>query len=141
MNVCDYMASGQLLFIGLGLYDEKDVSLNGLSEIKNCDKIFSEFYTSKLIGINKDSFKQTFGKDVEILSRKETENGDKILNSALNEKVVFLVCGDPMIATTHIDLRLRAIKKGINNENTLLKIPTEKAFISETLLNLSVSRC
>lgn len=107
------MATGQLLFIGLGLHDEKDVSLNGLSEIKNCDKVFSEFYTSKLIGLKKDSFKQTFGKHVELLSREETERGDKILNSAINEKVAFLTCGDPMIATTHIDLRLRAIKKGI----------------------------
>ena len=110
------MSSGRLLFIGLGLYDDKDITLNGLSEIKNSDKVFCEFYTSKLIGLKKDSFYKTFGKNVEILSRQETEKGDRILNSALDQKVVFLTCGDPMIATTHVDLRLRAIKKGIQTK-------------------------
>jgi len=114
MDVCDYMAPGQLLFIGLGLYDEKDISINGLSEIKDCDKVFSEFYTSKLIGLKKEGFDKTFGKKVEILTREQTEKGDNILDYALNEKVGFLTCGDPMIATTHVDLRLRAIKKGIS---------------------------
>ena len=113
MNVCENMAGGQLLFIGLGLYDEKDVSLNGLSEIKQCDKVFAEFYTSKLIGLKKKSFEQTFGKQIEILSREETEKGDKILEHASKENVVFLTCGDPMIATTHVDLRIRAKRCGI----------------------------
>ena len=87
MNVFDNMATGQLLFIGLGLYDEQDVSLNGLSEIKQCDKVFAEFYTSKLIGLKKDGFEKTFGKKVEILSREETEKGDKILDCASKENV------------------------------------------------------
>ena len=113
MDVCENMAGGQLLFIGLGLYSEKDVSLNGLSEIKQCDKVFAEFYTSKLIGLKKNSFEQTFGKQVEVLSRDETEKGDKILDCASKENVVFLTCGDPMIATTHVDLRIRAIRCGI----------------------------
>ena len=113
MDVCGSMAGGQLLFIGLGLYSEKDVSLNGLSEIKRCDKVFAEFYTSKFIGLKKDSFEKTFGKQVEVLSREETEKGDKILDYASKENVVFLTCGDPMIATTHVDLRIRAIRRGI----------------------------
>ncbi len=116
MDVCENMAGGQLLFIGLGLYSEKDVSLNGLSEIKQCDKVFAEFYTSKLIGLKKNSFEQTFGKQIEILSREETEKGDKILDCASKENVVFLTCGDPMIATTHVDLRLRAKRRGIKTK-------------------------
>ena len=107
------MPTHTLYFIGLGLYDEQDVSLNGLSEIKQCDKVFAEFYTSKLIGLKKDGFEKTFGKKVEILSREETEKGDKILDCASKENVCFLTCGDPMIATTHVDLRISAIKKGI----------------------------
>ena len=113
MDVCENMADGQLLFIGLGLYDEKDVSLNGLSEIKQCDTVFAEFYTSKLIGLKKNSFEQTFGKQIEVLSRGETEKGDKILDCASKENVGFLTCGDPMIATTHVDLRIRAKRRGI----------------------------
>jgi len=33
--------------------------------------------------------------------------------SAKRKKVAFLTCGDPMTATTHVDIRLRAIKMGI----------------------------
>lgn len=110
------MSDGQLIFIGLGLYDGKDVSLRGLNELRNCDKIFAEFYTSKLIDFDKNSFEKEIGKSIEILSRKETEDGDKILEYASNNNVAFLTSGDPMIATTHIDLRLRAIKNGIKTK-------------------------
>ena len=107
------MSNGSLTFIGLGLYDEKDITLKGLEEIKNCDKVYVEFYTAKLVGTDINKIEKTIGKSIEVLSREKTEKGDKILERALKEKVVFLTCGDPMTATTHIDLRLRAIDMGI----------------------------
>ena len=107
------MSNGRLTFIGLGLYDEKDISLKGFEEIKNCDKVYAEFYTATLVGIDIDKIEKTISKPVEVLSRDETEKGDKILKSAKDKNVVFLTCGDPMTATTHVDLRLRAIKLGI----------------------------
>ena len=110
------MANGSLTFIGLGLYDEKDISLKGLEEIKNCDKVYAEFYTAKLTGTDIKKIEKTIGKPVEILSRVETEKGDIILNSAKDKNVVFLTAGDPMTATTHVDLRLRAIKNGIKTK-------------------------
>ena len=58
MNVCEDMSNGQLIFVGLGLYDEKDISLKGLTELVNCDKIFAEFYTSKLVGLDKNTFEK-----------------------------------------------------------------------------------
>ena len=107
------MSNGRLIFIGLGLYDEKDISLKGIDEIKNCDKVYAEFYTATLTGADIKKIEKTIGKPVKVLSRDETEKGDKILKSAKSENVIFLTCGDPMTATTHIDLRLRAIKMGI----------------------------
>jgi diphthine synthase len=107
------MPQGRLTFIGLGLYDEKDISLKGLEEIKNCDKVFAEFYTAKLTGTNIKKIEKKIRKTIEVLSREETEKGDKILESAMKKNVVFLTCGDPMAATTHVDLRLRAKDKGI----------------------------
>ena len=44
------MSVGSLVFIGLGLYDEKDISLKGIEEIKNSELVFAEFYTAKLMG-------------------------------------------------------------------------------------------
>ena len=107
------MSKGRLVFVGLGLYDETDVSLKGLEELKQCDMIFAEFYTTKLGRFNKKSFENQIGKEIEVLSREETEKGDKIIDAATQNSVAFLTGGDPMIATTHVDLRLRAIKKGI----------------------------
>jgi diphthine synthase len=110
------MSNERLIFIGLGLYDEKDISLKGLEEIKHSDKVFAEFYTAKLAGTNIDKIEKIIGKKIKVLSRAETENGDKIIDSAMKENVVFLTCGDPMTATTHVDLRLRAIEKGIKTK-------------------------
>ena len=116
INNLKNMSKGQLIFIGLGLYDENDISLRGLKELENCEKVFAEFYTSKLVGLNKNSFEKKIGKVIEVLSREESEKGDKILKEALKRKVAFLTCGDPMIATTHVDLRLRAIDKNIETK-------------------------
>jgi diphthine synthase len=52
---------------------------------------------------------------ISVVSRKalEEESGQPILDRAKREKVAFLVPGDPLIATTHVDLRIRAEKQGI----------------------------
>ena len=110
------MTKKRLIFIGLGLYDETDISLKGLQEIKQCDKVFAEFYTSKLGHFDQKAFEKLIGKEIEVLSREETEKGDKIINATEQNRVVFLTGGDPMIATTHVDLRLRAIKQGITTK-------------------------
>lgn len=110
------MSKGRLVFVGLGLYDETDVSLKGLEELKQCDMVFAEFYTTKLGRFDKKSFESRIGKKIEVLSREETEKGDKIIDAAIQDSVAFLTGGDPMIATTHIDLRLRAIKQNISTK-------------------------
>ncbi len=63
------MSKGSLTFIGLGLHDEKDISLKGLEEIKNCSKVYAEFYTAKLIGTNINKLEEKIGKVLDILSR------------------------------------------------------------------------
>lgn len=39
-----------LYLVGLGLYDEKDISVNGLDAIKSADVVYAEFYTARLFG-------------------------------------------------------------------------------------------
>ena len=107
------MSNRKLTFIGLGLYDEKDLSLKGLEEIRSCDKVYAEFYTAKLSGTAITKIEKIIGKKIMVLSREETEKGDELLETAKSKKVVFLTCGDPMVATTHVDLRLRAEDMGI----------------------------
>lgn len=107
--------SGELVFIGLGLHNEYGLSLRGQGEAKSCGLLFAEFYTNPMPGLNMKNLSKLVGKMVTVLSRSEIEEHakDTILSKAATGKVGFLVPGDPMVATTHVDLRLRAHKAGI----------------------------
>ncbi|WP_455368467.1 diphthine synthase [[Eubacterium] cellulosolvens] len=104
-----------LTFIGLGLHDERSISLQGLEEAKKATYVFAEFYTSYMPAIKISNLERLIGKQVKILSRKEVEENaqEKILVYAKKCPCVFLTPGDPNIATTHVDLRLRAENEGI----------------------------
>ena len=99
---------GELVFVGLGLYDEKGIPLRGLDEARSADVVFAELYTSSLAGATIESVERLIGKKIRTLTRADVEDGGTILEAAARQKVAFLVVGDPMAATTHVDLRLRA---------------------------------
>ena len=105
----------ELFFIGLGLNDEKGITVKGLEETKTADTVFMETYTSLMPDFNLERFEVLCGKKIQIVSRHnlEEENGATILQAALKGKAVFLVPGDPFIATTHVTLRIDAEKQGI----------------------------
>jgi diphthine synthase len=104
---------GEIIFIGLGLYDAKDISVKGLETAKECDSLFAEFYTARLSGTSTSEIQELVGKEIEVLDRERFEQGDVIINAAKENKVGVLVAGDPMTATTHVSLRLRARNEGI----------------------------
>ena len=104
---------GELVFIGLGLHDEKGITLRGLEEARSAEVVFMELYTSGLAGATLGSVERLIGKKIRRLSRTEVEDGRLILEAAAKQKVAFLVVGDPMAATTHVDLRLRAASVNI----------------------------
>ncbi len=99
---------GELVFIGLGLHDEKDITLRGLEEARAADVVYAELYTSGLAGTSLASIERLVGQPIRKLTRGDIEDGRTILEAASRQKVAFLVVGDPMAATTHVDLRLRA---------------------------------
>jgi diphthine synthase len=105
----------ELVFVGLGLNDEKGITLQGLEETKTADEAFMETYTSLMPNFSLERFEALCGKKIQIISRRdlEEENGKVILQAAKLGKTVFLVTGDPFIATTHVTLRIDAEKQGI----------------------------
>ncbi len=105
---------GELIFIGLGLYDEKDISVKGKELVKSADYVFCEFYTSQLAGADLETIKKELGIDIRMLSREEVESKAIPLEAASKGRTVFLTAGDPMAATTHVDLRLRAQDRGLS---------------------------
>lgn len=105
-----------LYMIGLGLSDEKDISVRGFETVKNCDFIYLESYTSKL-QCDVSKLEKLYEKEIIIADRGVVEKkADEMLDKAKDKNVAFLVIGDPMCATTHIDLRLRAKEKDIKVE-------------------------
>jgi diphthine synthase len=107
------MTQGSLTFIGLGLYDEQDMSLKALQNIKQADFVFAEFYTSILSGSTIEKLEQICERKITVLSREELEKATSLIFKSKNHTVALLVGGDALTATTHVDLRIRAIKEGI----------------------------
>lgn len=102
-----------LYLVGLGLADEKDVSLKGLEVIKKCQHVILENYTS-ILHCGVERLEVLYGRPVEVAGREAVEcYAEQILDRAVNEDVAFLVVGDPFGATTHSDFLLRAQRRGI----------------------------
>ncbi|PBK71224.1 Diphthine synthase [Armillaria solidipes] len=99
--------------IGLGLCDEKDVTIRGLEAIKGSSRVYLEAYTSILM-VQKEKLEAFYEKPLILADRDmvETES-DGILANADREDVSLLVVGDPFGATTHTDIILRARALGI----------------------------
>ena len=101
-----------LYLIGLGLHDEKDISLRGLEAAKKCSKLYLENYTSKWVGDLRN-----IGLKAEKLSRSDLEeNIEKILCEAKDKNIGLLIPGDPLTATTHISIIIEAKKQKIKTK-------------------------
>jgi diphthine synthase len=107
-----------LYIVGLGLSDEKDITVRGLELVKSSDVVFLEAYTSILGGLSIDRLEEFYGKTVTVADRGLVENDaeDLIIEPAKTKTVSFLVVGDPVCATTHTDLVLRAKEAGVKVE-------------------------
>lgn len=102
-----------LYFIGLGLGDEKDITLRGFEAIKKCSLVYLENYTN-VSDLNVKNLEKLVGKRSILADRRLVEETDEIIKMAKRTDVAFLVVGDPLAATTHIDLVMRAKKEKIN---------------------------
>lgn len=105
-----------LTFIGIGLYDEKDISLKGLEAIRSADHIYAEFYTSILMGTTIEKLEALYNRKLTLLSREDVEQQPEWLQRARSQDVVFLTGGDAMVSTTHVDLCMRAREMGIKTQ-------------------------
>ncbi|MFD1589250.1 diphthine synthase [Halorientalis brevis] len=103
-----------LTFVGLGLYDERSITVAGQDALRRADRVFAEFYTSKLVGTTVADLEAHHDVTIEVRDRAGVEQDpDPILDAAEDSETVFLTAGDTMISTTHVDLRLRAHDRGI----------------------------
>lgn len=119
---------GRLALIGLGLYDDQGITVRGLAELGRAQTVFAESYTSTLAPGSIERLALKSGKEISLLGRGEVEDASIILSEASKKQVALIVPGDPMTATTHTDLRLRAAHLGIetvvvNGVSALTAVP------------------
>lgn len=101
-----------LYLIGLGLHDEKDLTLKAIETAKDCD-CFIELYTSVWKG-SLENLKKLVGKDIHVLKRKDLEeNLESFIEKAKKKNIALFVPGDPLAATTHMDIAFEARRKKI----------------------------
>eukprot|EP01062_Namystynia_karyoxenos_P069765 TRINITY_DN65223_c0_g1_i1.p1 TRINITY_DN65223_c0_g1~~TRINITY_DN65223_c0_g1_i1.p1 ORF type:complete len:319 (+),score=121.88 TRINITY_DN65223_c0_g1_i1:79-957(+) len=102
--------------IGLGLGDEKDITVRGLELVRSCDTVYLEGYTSVLLGPGVGDvgrLSEFYGVPVELADREAVECGAVLAPARAGKRVALLVVGDPYSATTHSDLAVRCTEEGI----------------------------
>jgi len=105
-----------LTLIGLGLNDEKDLTLRGIETARNADKVFIELYTGLWHG-SIENLEEIIGKKIVEMDRKDLEDSsDKFLNQAKTSDIVLFIQGDPLIATSHESLITEAKKMKIKTK-------------------------
>ena len=109
------MVKGVIYFVGMGVYNEKGLTIEALEVLRSVDLVFAETYTSRVY-IDFENLKRLIGKEIVVLGREEVEEkGEEIIikPAETGKKVAFLSPGDCFIATTHMALRLEACRRGI----------------------------
>lgn len=109
---------GKLTLVGAGLSVDL-ITLRGIKKILEADIIYVDSYTSVTLGDLRGFLSSQSGKEVMLLSRKDIEEKYlEVLFKPVLEglKVVLVVPGNPLDATTHAALLSEASKKGIDFE-------------------------
>ncbi|KAK4474645.1 hypothetical protein MN116_001779 [Schistosoma mekongi] len=101
-----------LYLIGVGLGSFSDLTIKGYDLLKKCDYVYLDSYTS--IFSEEFSGLDISGKCILPADREFVEQSSEILDRAKDHDVAFLVVGDPLGATTHSDIILRAVENKIS---------------------------
>ncbi len=105
-----------IYLIGLGIGNEGDISVRGLDACRSSDQVFLELYTAKWPGDLK-KLEKAVGKKINMLQRSDIEDHvSKLVKIAKKKKVSVLVAGDPLSATTHLNVLMEAREQKVKTE-------------------------
>lgn len=102
-----------LWLIGAGIDGYTGLSLAAIDILKKCDTVYVERFTSLLSDDDISGLNSVIGREAVAVQRAFVEDGREILSSAKEKQVALVTYGDPLIATTHSELRARAAKGNI----------------------------
>ena len=106
-----------LWFVGLGISGFKSIPSEALDVLSKADIVYLEQFTSPIGKSDLTKIKNATKGEFKLAKRWLVEDGSEILKNAKKKKVVLLAYGDPYIATTHIELRTRAIEEKIKTHS------------------------
>ena len=90
------------------------MTVKGLERIRRMDAVYAEFYTAILTGTPHRDLEKFLGRSVKVLDRLGVEAGGRdLVAEAKSKEVALLTAGDPLTATTHTDLVVRARAAGV----------------------------
>jgi len=105
-----------LYIVGAGL-KPVHMTLEGINALKKCERVFFETYTSSYSEGNIEESEKIVGKKVFSVSRKTLEEGSKeFLKLAKKNNIALIIIGNPLTATTHIQLILEAHRQRIETK-------------------------
>ncbi len=104
-----------LWLIGIGPGDLGHMTERAKSIARGCSKRYLDGYTAVLPKDQEDLLEDEVG-PWERLMRPSVEDPGSLLEEARKEAVALLVVGDPMQATTHIDLEARCMEEDVGFE-------------------------
>ena len=102
-----------LWLVGIGISGYRGLSLAALDILKQCDTVYVEQFTSALSNGDLRGLDSLLGFEVKPVRRWFVEDGRQILDESKTKQVAIVTYGDPLIATTHSELRARAAKNAI----------------------------
>jgi diphthine synthase len=104
-----------LWFIGTGINGYRGLSIAALDVLRKCDIVYIERFTSALSEVDVEGLNSLLGMHIKPVQRWFVEDGREILEAARIKDVALVTYGDPLIATTHSELRSRAAKNSIKS--------------------------
>ncbi|MBM2851560.1 MAG: methyltransferase [Candidatus Nitrosotenuis sp.] len=102
-----------LWFIGLGISGPDSLSDKTKKIISDADVVYFEQFTSPMKNDESQKIKEIVKGQFKFAPRWLVEDGKEILDNSKTKNVIMVSYGDPYIATTHIELRTRAIQEKI----------------------------
>ena len=106
------MDDSGLWLIGLGPGDLNQMSISAQSAARSAEYRFLEGYTALLPPTEMGKLESVIG-PWNLRMRSSVEQPEELLDLAQENRVALLVVGDPLQATTHVDLQLRCLQRYI----------------------------
>jgi diphthine synthase len=102
-----------LWFVGTGIDGYRGLTIAALEVLRKCEIVYIERFTSALSEEDIKGLNSLLEKPTEPVQRWFVEDGRDIIESARTKDVALVTYGDPLIATTHSELRSRAARNSI----------------------------